>query len=396
MSLEDRINQDGDIDLTMGQEEVQNTNTEDDVIEVPDLETDNNIDTPEVPEEPSDPIEGEVPNGEQGDQSSLTQPQDPKEVEEPRPVQELEINDDVVTKYLSEKLGKDITSIEDLAKEPEKVENPLDKNPQLKEIYEWSERTNRPISDWIKFQKDYEGLSDLEVAREYLQYQYPDFTPEEIDLELSSYVAEESDLDSEVARKNLNLKKLAIDGKRELNKLKSEYDTPLPVQQASLTEDQQQRLDAFEQIKQQADLNRQKAEQYQQGIESTLSTIDHLPMELSEELNIKFTIPDTSKKDIKEFMQMKHWMKEDGTHDYEAILRDSYFVQNRESMLKLAYEQGVAKGKETEDVETRNITLDKSRKTMENAHTDSNQITVEGAEHFGSRTGAKIRFGKNY
>jgi hypothetical protein len=67
--------------------------------------------------------------------------------EEPKSevVAPIEVNEASVKKFLSEKLGREV-SLEDFTKEPST--NPLDSDPYMKEIYDWRTKTGRPIEDF--------------------------------------------------------------------------------------------------------------------------------------------------------------------------------------------------------------------------------------------------------
>ena len=93
-----------------------------------------------------------------------------------------EITEQDLFKALSEKLGKEVTSFEQLKQEPVQVENPLESDPVLKSLYEFRKTTGRPVEDFLKYNKDYSKVSDLEVVREYLTNEFPDLTNEEISL----------------------------------------------------------------------------------------------------------------------------------------------------------------------------------------------------------------------
>lgn len=341
--------------------------------------------TPVVEEVTTPPITPEQ-------ESSLTPESQETPVQEPVTEPTLELNDDIVAKYLSEKLGKEVNDLSELAKEPEPVAT-QEEDPYIKELSEWRKRTNRPVSDWIKFQKDYDGMANIDVVRESLQLQYPDLTPEEIKLELSNYAISEDDLEEDKIRKQLNLKKAATEGRRQLNELKSEFDTPIEAP-ASLSPVEKQKIEYYDQMQAQLDQQKKVQEDYNRGISSTIQSLEAVPIELSEGLSIDFKVPQENKSTLQEYMQMKHWFNEDGTYNHRAVVEDSIFVQNKDQILKLAFEQGVAKGKEDSYKEERNITLDGSRPTMENSTSGNNGIVVEGDENFRSDRGMKIQIGR--
>ena len=57
-----------------------------------------------------------------------------------------EVSEELILKRLSEKLGREVKSFDELTES----KNPLDKDPYLKGLADWREKTGRPIEDWIK------------------------------------------------------------------------------------------------------------------------------------------------------------------------------------------------------------------------------------------------------
>lgn len=385
-----KLNSEGEIDLTGIDTPDIPTESQEPVVE-PQEPVQNNDPVKEPVNEPKKPVE---PTGPTQDQSSLTP--------EPTPVPQEPVTADVIDEakmleYLSEKLDKPLASLDDLITKPaEPTVNPLEEDPQLKEIYEWRKKTGRPLTDWVKFQKDYDNMSNMDVAREILQYKYPDLTPEELSLELSNYTPNEDDLDEDRVKKNLALKKFAIDGRKELNTLKSKLDTALP-NSGALSEEEKQKISLFDKYQEQITLQQQQAEksakEYNDNVAAQISTFKSIPLKLSEDLSIDYEVTDASRGSIQDFMQMKHWYNKDGSFKHDEIVKDSFFIQNRESIIKLAFEQGVAKGKEEIDVDSRNVNLGNPRQTMASSNTDVNEIIIEGDEgfHRGQR-GTQTRF----
>lgn len=314
------------------------------------------------PEAPQPQPEAEAPEAEP---SSLT--------DQPTNEPVIEMDDEGVMKYLSEKLGKDITSLEDLNKP---ATDPLENDPELKAIAEWRERTGRPISDWSKYQRDFNELSNEDVAREYLQHKFPDLTPEEIQLEMEDYLPSEDDLDREVAKKALNLKKLASEGRNQLNSLRMELDTPIP---AKLSPEQAQAVEAYTEIQKQQEMQTQIAAKNDQNLSTAIESFDTIPLTLDKDVSIDFKPSQEAKKTLREYMNMPSWYNPDGTLNAQEVVRDSLFLQNRETIIQEAYKQGLSNGLAQIEKTTNNITLD-GRQTSEGATPSTSDIEVEGLD----------------
>lgn len=343
------------------------------------------------------PITTETADNAEEDKSSLNTEEISEPVTEPvvstEPVvtEPVEISDELHLKYLSEKLGREITSLDDLT--PAETANPLDNDPYLKELAAWREKTGRPIEDWIKFQKDYTKVSDAEVAREFLQLQFPELTPDEIQLELNNkYLTSEEDFDNDAAIKNLELKKLASTGRKELQKLVSDLGNPDP---AALTPEIKQDLDLAKQYKTLVQQNEVSQREYNSNIAAKASELQTIKLELDEGVSLDYKLPQGSDKDLVNTIQTApHWKNEDGSWNHQAIVKDAAIVANFQSMLKLAYEQGKNSGADKVIQEAKNTTLG-NRSTNESAIPNANKgAQIEGLDRYLGKKGMSIIRGR--
>ena len=327
---------------------------------------------------PADTAPPEVP-----DSSLTTEP--PAQPELTQPPVELELSDDKVFTYLSEKLGKEVKSLEDL--KPAEQSDPLAGDPELQAIAEWRERTGRPVADYFKFQKDYENMDAIDAVRENLQLKYPDFSPEEIELELQDYTPDpDMDTELEIAKKNLRLKKDAVIAKQELSKYKSTLNV---ADSARLTKEQQEAISFYQQYQQKSQSSQDAVRQYKDGVTSEAAKIKSIPLDLTEGLSIDLVLTDQDSKEIpKQIMETPHWYNEDGSYNTSAIVKDAIKMRHFDKAVKLAFEQGVASGKEQEDITERNVNFN-SRPPLPGG---SEEIVVEGADGF--NTGPKMTFGR--
>jgi hypothetical protein len=302
----------------------------------------------------------------------------------------VEISEELHLKYLSEKLGREVKSFDELNKADL---NPLDSDPYLKELAAWREKTGRPIEDWIKFQKDYTKVSDADVAREFLQLQYPELTQDEISLELSQkYLASEDDFENEAAIKNLELKKIASSGRKELSKLISDLGTPNPV---NFTPEVQRDLDIAKQYKTQVQQNGIDDKAYNQNIVARATELQSIKLDLADGVSLDYKLPQGSDKSLVETIQnAPHWKNEDGSWNHQAVVRDTAIITNFESMLKLAFEQGKNSGADNIIKEAKNTTLD-SRNGNDSAITNENKgAQIEGLDRYLGNRGMSIIRGK--
>lgn len=335
--------------------------------------------------EPVNPTPENIGNDELPENSSLE-----PETQEP-PIQnelnnKVEINDELALKYLNEKLGKQVNSFDELIEV--KVENPLDDDPYLKSLYEWRQKTGRPIEEFQKYQKDYNSVDDFEVARELLQLEYPTLTSDEIQLELERYAPDDLDDDREAAYKRLELKKLATRGREVLSSFKADLEKP---SEALLSPELKQDLELARTVKENYARQQEETKVYSENIRLSSQKTETFEINLGDDLKLNFRIPDESKKELPTLIEtMPHWRNEDGSWNHQAVVNDAIKIKHFDDMLKLAYEQGLNSGKEELIAETKNITLDSVNNTPQ--PNSSAKVQIEGLDDYLGSRGVKLRF----
>jgi hypothetical protein len=304
--------------------------------------------------------------------------------------QNVEINDELVLKRLSEKLGRSITSLDELNTTKE---DPLEKDPYLKALAEWRNKTGRPIEDWIKYQKDYSKVNDLDVARELLQHEYPTLTEDEIQFELKrNFISSETDLDDEISAKSLDLKKYASRGRAVLGELVSKLDTP---SMTNLPPEIEKEVNYSRKVREHFEKADKDQESYLSSIKQFSSKAESLPLKLSDDLTINFKLPEETRKSLPNIIEnAPHWRNEDGSWNHEAVVKDAIKISHFEDMMRLAYEQGVNSGKDSLIKDAKNVTLDGRNSSEANLPNSSKGIVIEGLDDYLGNKGVKMRFGK--
>lgn len=305
-------------------------------------------------------------------------------------IEEKGLDESEVLKYLSEKLGKELNSLEDLNnKESQDTVEEID--PYIKELNEWRKKTNRPIEDWINYQKDFDSMSDLEIAKEALKLEYPNLTDAEIELEISSKFDSSDELldDREKALRELELKKYSARGRQELNKLKSNFETPLE-NTVNLTQEQKADLEFARSVRDNIKQNEQALEEYNLNINKSIQGLTELPIDLGD-LTINYKVDDSSKKSIGDSINtMPHWKNEDGSWNYDNITKDAAIINDFDKIVKLVYEQGLNSGKDSLVDEINNTTLS-NRNTLDKDLSNTEDVKIEGLDRILTKRTLKIR-----
>lgn len=351
----------------------------------------NNIPEPQAPQTPAqteptrlEPVEPQtqVQTGlESVNDSSLT-----PSVSEPAQPSAPQIDEQTALTFLSERLGRTVTSLDDF----KPVENPLDKDPYLKSLQEWRTKTGRPIEDFVKYQKDYSKMSDIEVAREILQHKYPSLDSSEIQLELSKYQASEEDLDADVRLKNLELKKLATEGRGVLENMKLQFSEPLQTGQ-NFTPEVQQDLDLAKQVRLQQAEYQQAQQEYNDGLKAASIKTENLQLKLSDNLTVNYKVSDESKSALPNYInEMTHWKNQDGSWNHQAVAEDGARIKHFDEIVRLVYEQGLNAGKEDLSRQANNTTLGQQTSMSSQQGDGGKGIKIGGLDKFLGGRGMKI------
>ena len=264
-----------------------------------------------------------------------------------------ELTDELLFEKLSEKLGREVNSLEDL--KPQEIVDPLEEDADIKAIYDWKKKTGRPLEEFFKYQKDYSEMSDIDVAREFLQVEYPTLTAEEVNLELEGYSADDLDSSVESAKKGLELKKYAVKGRQVLDGLKAKLSDPSENVMTSEVKDKLKFIDGL-QAKMEKDTEDNK--NYNESLVQASSTTESISLSLTDDLSIDFTLKEESRNALPNLVnEMPHWKNEDGTWNHQAIIRDGAKIQNFDKMIRLAFEQGLNSGEDKIIKEAKNSTL---------------------------------------
>lgn len=196
------------------------------------------------------------PGDKPGDKPEVKPGDKPGEVK-PGENQLLELTDESVFKYLSEKQGREILSEDDLFvdREVEKlVETPIDyANEQVGAIDKFVKETGRDPEDYFKFQKDWTKVEDDVVLREYLKTQKPGLDDSDVNtlIDIRYKPEEKKDDDGNILNQrdidlaNLERKDQIGAGRQFFETEKSKYSAPLDTRKTQVQENWNTDVDAL-------------------------------------------------------------------------------------------------------------------------------------------------------
>lgn len=281
-------------------------------------------------------------------------------------------------------------SVQQSVQEPAKSEPPA-QEPEVK-TFEWKDDFSKTIYDKLvnkdiseladmlyeqKVLSSLDSMSDEDVVKLKMAYDYPDLTPDEIEEEFNAKykvenrIDEDAMTDEEIAiakkqmekeQKTLNreMKKLVREAKDSLSELRQDIDFPDILSQIQKTSNEPVSEDAISQI-----LAKQQEEQqaaylearkvFESSIEDGLKAFDGFAVNYKDEdvqFDGKYNLTQEDKAalqgvlkdfDLEGFYGNRYF--KDGKYDTKQLAEDVYFLQNRDKIVSAMVTQAVSKAK---------------------------------------------------
>ncbi len=244
-----------------------------------------------------------------------------------------EVNDESALKFLNEKLG---TSFKDLSE----FTNQDVIDDELREVLDWKKKTNRSLMDFVKFNKDYDGMDDLDVVREAQRLENPELSDEELDFYIEDTYAVGDDYDEDASkRKKIALKINAAKGRKTLNDLKLEFKTS--PKSESLTPEMLDDLKLAKEVKDNQVIDQKSQNDYADGLKKSANVLKSLKVSLPDDIVLDYKV-DNAESTLDFLNKMPHWHNQDGSWNFDAIVNDGTKLKNMDEIIKLAFEQGKA------------------------------------------------------
>jgi hypothetical protein len=235
--------------------------------------------------------------------------------------------DGAVFEYLSERLGRSISSVDDLVEYKER-ERAIDE--RIAVIADFVERTGRDPKDWFFYQSiDPSEMDDLSVVRLNVAAEYPNLSQDEVNMLVNSKYKLDPDVygEDEVKLSSLQLKIDAAGARKSIDEIRSSFQMPEARSEnySSVIDDNwigelTKSVNDFDGIE--FDLN---------GKKFTYSIDDKYRSSLLDK-NTR----------LDEFFDP--YVREDGTWDYDTLNMHRTVLDNINEILSSAYRQGMSDG----------------------------------------------------
>lgn len=308
-------------------------------------------DTPEITEQPVEPpleapVESVQQEVQEQVQEEVQQPQEPvQEVYPTEPSEELEVQsslqeeDDiseeemeaVMLEYMSERLGRQVTSLDELQGNQN---TSVEIDERVAAINEFVSQTGRDPQDWFKYQAmNPSEMDDLSAIKMQLSNQYSDLSDSDLNLIINDKYKLDADLydDNEVRLSQIQLKMDADKARQEIEGLRSQYAAPVR---------QEQPAEEFQGIVNDEWLNTMSAE---------VDALDGIEFEVAKDKAFTFGLEDNYKSQLKSKNEniedfFGTYVDGEGQWDFEKWNMHQAVLDNIETIVRTAYQQGLGEG----------------------------------------------------
>ena len=261
------------------------------------------------------------------DESQVSQQQEGEEISD----------DEVVLQYLSEKLGRDLTSFDDLntttSTETESNDFASD---QLRVINEYVKNTGRTVQDYLNTQTvDLSNVSDDAVLKEYLRLDNPNLT----EAELNDYMATTYKMDKEeYNERQMNAGKVQLmkDAKAAsdyFNEVKEEYAMPTESENSSISQ--------------------KDREEWIGTMSAEVDDLDGISFAMNDQgEEFVYQLDDDARNEIKGYNSdlesfFDQYVDEGGNWDFDKLNTDMYILNNIDKIVRGVANQYRSKGTES-------------------------------------------------
>ena len=291
----------------------------------------------QTPETPEENVQETVQQSQEDVQAA---PQQEEAVEEmpQSSLQEETISEEereaVLLQYLSEKLGREVSSLEDL----QGVDNTsVEIDERVAAINEFVRTTGRDPQDWFTYQAmNPSEMDDLSAVKTQLKSQYGDLSDSDLNLLIENKYKLDADLydESEVRLSQIQLKMDADKARQEIEGLRNQY--AAPVRQEQDTEEYESFVD----------------DNWLSDMSAEVDALEGIEFELGKDKSFTFGLEDGYKSQLKSKNEniedfFASYTDDRGNWDFEKWNMHQTVLDNIETIVKTAYQQGLGDGQRT-------------------------------------------------
>lgn len=253
--------------------------------------------------------------------------------------------------YLSERLGREINSFDELNTSPAMDE-------RVQAIADFVSETGRKPEDWFTYQSmNPSEMDDLTVVRVQMSQQYPNLSFEEINMlvgnkyKLDTSVYDENDVQLSM----LQLKIDATDARGEIEKIRETYKAPLPQETATPKAESGFTID----------------DDWMRSMATETEAMEALEFDLGGDKTFTYSLGDDHRRrliqrnsQIDNFFD--NYVNGDGSWDYDKMNSHFAVIDNIDTIVASAYRQGLGDGQKAVVSNAANISTDTAPSSSQN------------------------------
>ena len=285
-----------------------------------------------------------------------------------------EIEGAVMT-FLSERLGRDITSLEDLSPVTEPA-SPLDE--RVEAISKFVQETGRSPQDWFTYQSlNPSEMDDVMAVRVSMATEYKDLSGQEIDLLMQSKYKLNPDIHSEeeVQLSQLQLKIDAAESRKRITDLRETYRAP----------EVEQKNQEVESI---------IDEQWIANMSREVDSLTGLEFDLGSDKTFTFGLEDSYKSQLKDKNArldeyFDPYIRDDGSWDIDTLSSHRALIDNIDQIAQSLYRQGLSDGQRGLVEKAANVQASTPQQQTNN--NDSDPVISQLKQIMGGNSGMRFR-----
>jgi len=258
--------------------------------------------------------------------------------------------------YLSDKLGRNIASFDDLTYTEQQEAPQLDE--RIQKISQFVQDTGRSPEDYLAYQKmDPSNMDDMSVLLVNTSFEYPNLSNEEVRLLVGSKYKTDTEVysEQEVQISRLQMKVDAETARKSIDEVRETYRSPVQGQ----AESEESFID----------------DEWLANMRRETSALTGLEFDLGNGNSFQFGLDDGYRNQlIQKNTQLEDYfdpyVSEDGTWDYDKLNSHRAVVDNIDKIVANAYRQGISDGQ-------RNVVTKVANSSVESPQTNPNQNPVD-------------------
>ena len=284
-----------------------------------------------------------------------------------------------VAGFISEKLGLNLDSIDQLAEILNAPKQAADIDERVKAIADFVAETGRDPQDWFTYQSlNPSEMDDLAAVKLQMAVEYPNLSNEEIDMLMGSKYKIDEDLysDDEIKLSKLQLKIDAQKSRSDIERIRDSYKAPVREQQSSPQEEIQSPI----------------TKEWIKTMSDEVDSLEALTFELGDS-EFNFGIKPEYRNQLKqknakldEFFDQ--YVAEDGSWNFEMLNAHRAVIDNIDEIAKAIYSQGLSDGQRKLVEKTANIDVSGPKPT---GNQNTNSVYEQVMAALGNDTSLKFK-----